>query len=129
MFGNCIIKHATLNYNVSWNNMILIANLQEQINYQHNNLQFHKQKQKTHNLKKKKKKKKKNLTKVFNFLDLKLTSMQTLFHLCQPSLDFLTQVMCPNPILKKCENETHTPKMGTWESSRTPKLLEFDCRG
>jgi hypothetical protein len=37
MFGNCKIKHATLNYNDSWNNMILIANLQEQIKYQHNN--------------------------------------------------------------------------------------------
>ncbi len=66
---------------------------------------------------------------MFNFLGLKPTSMQTLFHLCQPSLDFLTQVMCPNPILRKCENETHIPEMGTWESSRTPKISEFDCRG
>jgi hypothetical protein len=31
--------------------------------------------------------------------------------------------------LKECEDETHTPKMGTWESSRTLKTLEFDYRG
>jgi len=30
---------------------------------------------------------------------------------------------CRNPILRECENETHTPKIGT------PKILEFDCRG
>jgi len=29
----------------------------------------------------------------------------------------------------KCEDETHTPKIGTWESSGTPKILEFNCRG
>jgi hypothetical protein len=23
----------------------------------------------------------------------------------------------------------HTPENGTWESSGTPKILEFDCRG
>jgi len=33
------------------------------------------------------------------------------------------------PLLEKCEDDTHTPKMGTWESSGTPKILEFDCRG
>jgi len=31
--------------------------------------------------------------------------------------------------LEKCEDDTHTPEMGTWESSGTPKTLEFDCRG
>jgi hypothetical protein len=30
---------------------------------------------------------------------------------------------------RKCEDETHTPEIGTWESSRIPKTLEFDCRG
>jgi len=30
---------------------------------------------------------------------------------------------------KECDDETHTPKIGTWESSGTPKTLEFDCRG
>jgi hypothetical protein len=33
-----------------------------------------------------------------------------------------------NPTLKECEDETHTPKIGTWESSGTPETLEFDCR-
>jgi len=27
------------------------------------------------------------------------------------------------------EDETHTPKIGTWESLGTPETLEFDCRG
>jgi hypothetical protein len=35
---------------------------------------------------------------------------------------------CRNPILEECEGDTHTPEMGTWESSETPKTLEFDCR-
>ncbi len=29
--------------------------------------------------------------------------------------------------MKKCEDEINTPKMGTWESSGTPKTSEFDC--
>jgi hypothetical protein len=29
----------------------------------------------------------------------------------------------------KCEDETHTPKVGDLESSGTPKCLEFDSRG
>jgi hypothetical protein len=33
------------------------------------------------------------------------------------------------PLLEECEDDIHTPKMGTWESSRTPKISEFDCRG
>jgi hypothetical protein len=33
------------------------------------------------------------------------------------------------PLLEECEDETHTPKMGTWESTRTPETSEFDCRG
>jgi hypothetical protein len=36
---------------------------------------------------------------------------------------------CRNPTLKECEDETHTPEMRTWESSKIPKTLEFDCRG
>jgi len=39
-----------------------------------------------------------------------------------------TPYMC-NPTLRECEDETHTPEMGTWESSRTPEILEFDCKG
>jgi hypothetical protein len=30
---------------------------------------------------------------------------------------------------EECEDETHTPEMGTWESSRTPKSSYFDCKG
>jgi hypothetical protein len=36
---------------------------------------------------------------------------------------------CRNPTLWECEDETHTPEIGTWEPSRTPKISEFDCRG
>jgi hypothetical protein len=35
---------------------------------------------------------------------------------------------CRNPILAKCEDETHTPKVGDLESSGTPKCLEFDSK-
>ncbi len=36
---------------------------------------------------------------------------------------------CHNPTLKECEDETHAPEIGTWESSETPETSEFDCRG
>ncbi len=36
---------------------------------------------------------------------------------------------CRNPTLRECEDETNTPEMGTWEASRTPESLEFDCKG
>jgi hypothetical protein len=36
---------------------------------------------------------------------------------------------CRNPTLAKCEDETHTPKVGDLESSGTPKNSELDCRG
>jgi len=32
------------------------------------------------------------------------------------------------PLLKECEDETHTPEMGTWESSGTPKTSELNCK-
>jgi len=31
--------------------------------------------------------------------------------------------------LEECEDDTHTPEMGTWESSGTHETSEFDCRG
>jgi hypothetical protein len=34
--------------------------------------------------------------------------------------------ICRNPILAKCEDETHTRKVGDLESSGTPKFLEFN---
>jgi hypothetical protein len=33
------------------------------------------------------------------------------------------------PLLEECENDTHTPEMGTWESSETLEISELDCRG
>jgi hypothetical protein len=33
------------------------------------------------------------------------------------------------PLLEECEDDTHTPEMGTWESSKIPKISEFDYRG
>jgi hypothetical protein len=38
-------------------------------------------------------------------------------------------IFCRNPTLKECEDATHTPEMGTWESFGTPETSEFDCRG
>jgi hypothetical protein len=35
---------------------------------------------------------------------------------------------CRNPNLVKCEDETHTPKVGDVESSRTLEFLEFDSK-
>jgi hypothetical protein len=37
--------------------------------------------------------------------------------------------ICRNPTLAKCEDETHTPKVGDLESSGTPKSLELDSKG
>jgi hypothetical protein len=31
-------------------------------------------------------------------------------------------------LLKEWEDDTHTPKMGTWEPTGTPKTSEFDFR-
>ncbi len=40
----------------------------------------------------------------------------------------MQQFMCRNPTLAKCEDETHTPKVGDLESSGTPECSEFDSR-
>jgi hypothetical protein len=32
-------------------------------------------------------------------------------------------------LLEECEDDTHTPEMGTWESSKTPETSELDCKG
>jgi hypothetical protein len=39
-------------------------------------------------------------------------------------LSFLSQ-----PHFEESEDETHIPRMGTWESVGTPKTSEFNCRG
>jgi hypothetical protein len=36
---------------------------------------------------------------------------------------------CRNPTLRECEDETHTPEMGTWESFGTLETSEFHCKG
>ncbi len=36
---------------------------------------------------------------------------------------------CRNPTLKECEDDTHTPEMGTWKSSWTPRNSQLDYRG
>jgi len=38
-------------------------------------------------------------------------------------------IIVATPLLEECEDDTHTPEMGTWESFRTLKTLEFNCRG
>jgi len=38
-------------------------------------------------------------------------------------------IIIATPLLEECEDDTHAPEMGTWESSGTPKTLELDCRG
>jgi hypothetical protein len=35
---------------------------------------------------------------------------------------------CHNPTLAKCEDETHTPKVGDLESFETPESLEFNSK-
>ncbi len=33
------------------------------------------------------------------------------------------------PLLEECEDDTHTPEMGPWESSGTLEISEFNCKG
>jgi hypothetical protein len=44
-------------------------------------------------------------------------------------LERVADLLCHNPTLKECEDDTHTPEMGTWESFGTPENSELDCRG
>jgi hypothetical protein len=48
-----------------------------------------------------------------------------LLHLFFP----IAQCLCRNPTLRECEDETHTPKIRTWESSETLEISKFDYRG
>jgi hypothetical protein len=50
---------------------------------------------------------------------------------CQPSRvrRYARLWPCRNPTWKECEDDTHTPENGTWESFGTPKNSEFDCGG
>jgi hypothetical protein len=44
-------------------------------------------------------------------------------------LKFASGMLCHNPTLANCEDETHIPKVGDLESSGTPECLEFDNKG
>jgi len=46
-----------------------------------------------------------------------------------PKSWILSMVCVTTPLLEECEDDTHTPEMGTWESFRTPKISKLDCRG
>jgi hypothetical protein len=41
----------------------------------------------------------------------------------------VARLVCRNPISRVCEDETHTPEMVTWKSSRTFETSESNCRG
>jgi hypothetical protein len=41
----------------------------------------------------------------------------------------LVEESVATPLLEECEDDIHTPEMGTWESSGTSKTSKFDCRG
>jgi hypothetical protein len=46
-----------------------------------------------------------------------------------PPLKWVVKPTYRNLTLRECEDETHTPEMGTWESIGIPKSLEFNCNG
>ncbi len=65
---------------------------------------------------------------------LALTKQTHLAHFFPPTHPPSTYMCCTStcvatPLWGKCEVATHTPKNGTWESSRTPKNLEHDYMG
>jgi hypothetical protein len=59
----------------------------------------------------------------------KLTCCCTPWILMSISTPNPLEISCRNPNLRKCEGETHTPEMETWESFGTPKTSELDYRG
>jgi hypothetical protein len=60
----------------------------------------------------------------------KSLKIQKMFQNCFIILELQNSfTKCHNPSLKECEDDTHTPKMGTWESSGTFKNSKLDCRG
>jgi len=69
---------------------------------------------------------KEQILRVFN-IQFKLCINTILFF--QVHYDHIINIYCRNPTLRKCEDETHTPEMGTWESFGTPETSKFDCKG
>ncbi len=52
------------------------------------------------------------------------------FSLPSPSFTCpLLNCIVATPLLEECEDDIHILEMETWESSKTPRILEFDCRG
>jgi hypothetical protein len=44
-------------------------------------------------------------------------------------IDGVNNHLLSQPHFEGCEDDIHTPEMGTWESWRTPNNSEFNCRG
>jgi len=42
---------------------------------------------------------------------------------------FQVGLFVATPLLEECEDDTNTPEMGTWESSGTSKISEFNFKG
>ncbi len=65
-------------------------------------------------------------------MDSRYTLSMTLLILQHMVFGFGLLTVCyrvATPLWAKCEDETHTPKSGNLESSRTPATLELDRRG
>jgi len=64
----------------------------------------------------------------FTFVwSLQLNFFHYLWNRYKLQLYYFTYVA--TPLWVKCEDETHTPKSGNWESSKTPAISELDSRG
>jgi hypothetical protein len=58
-----------------------------------------------------------------------LLRLHPLVVLFQPQEEFCDKVNVATLLRGECEDETHTPGMGTWESAGTFKTSKLDCRG
>jgi hypothetical protein len=43
--------------------------------------------------------------------------------------DLKYKVLVVTLLLEEWEDDTHTPEMGTWESTKTPEISKLDSRG
>jgi hypothetical protein len=51
------------------------------------------------------------------------------FHLSRRSFPCKDIFGVATPLLEECEDDTHIPEMGIWDSSGTLETSEFDYRG
>ncbi len=71
----------------------------------------------------------------YNFVDNNFISFYIKFLSSNQSCCYKSRTLIVDPffvatpLLEECEDDTHTPEMGTWESSGTPETSEFDCKG